>query len=94
MIALTGLVLSLLSLVCATPTDWTIHDSRASVPQGFVLSGPAAADQILDMRINLAQSNLAGLESALSSASSPTSSKFRQWLSSDQVRKHVSSQER
>ncbi|KIM88350.1 hypothetical protein PILCRDRAFT_814248 [Piloderma croceum F 1598] len=89
MIALTGLVLSFLFFVRAAPTDWTIHDSRASVPLGFVRSGPAASDHILDMRINLAQGNLAGLERALESASSPTSPKFRQWLSSDQVNSFV-----
>lgn len=81
----TALVLSLLACAMATPMSWVVHESRETAPQGYAHSGPAPADQVLSMRINLAQSNVAGLESALEAASSPSSSTFRQWLSTEEV---------
>lgn len=80
-----AVVFSLLAGALATPMSWVVHESRESAPQGYAHSGPAPLDHVLSMRINLAQSNVAGLESALEAASSPSSSTFRQWLSTEEV---------
>lgn len=83
----TSLLLSffLLSSSLAKPVSWHIQESRTSAPAGFSHVGPAPSDQLLTMSINLAQSNLAGLQSALDKAADPASSTFRQWLSTDEV---------
>ncbi|KAF7986028.1 hypothetical protein HWV62_41378 [Athelia sp. TMB] len=79
------ILLALLSSVLATPTGWVVQESRQSTPQGYVHLSAAPDDRILSMRINLAQRNLPGLESALEAVSSPSSPTFRQWLSTEQI---------
>lgn len=86
MLSSTTVLLAFLACAWATPLGWVVQESRESVPQGYVRSSAAPANHVLSMRINLAQSNLAGLESALEAASSPSSPSFRQWLSTEQVR--------
>ncbi|KZP17031.1 family S53 protease [Athelia psychrophila] len=85
MLSSTTVFLALLASAWAAPASWAVHESRDSAPQGFVRSSAAPADHVISMRINLAQGNLAGLESALRAASSPSSPTFRQWLSTEQV---------
>ncbi|KAF7323341.1 Subtilisin-like protein [Mycena chlorophos] len=77
------LVAAALSLVSATPL--VLHERRDVVPAGFVSRGPASATDVVKLRINLVQNNLAGLESALLDAAVPTSSKYGQWLSREEV---------
>ncbi|KAJ7765700.1 subtilisin-like protein [Mycena metata] len=67
------------------PRTLVVHDRRAAAPAGFVQSGPAPAERILNLRINLAQSDMAGLESALNAASFPDSPLYGEWLSKEQV---------
>lgn len=62
-----------------------VHESRSSVPQGFVNQGPAAPDTVLHMRIALTQSDSAGLEDALMAVSTPGSASFGQHLSKEEV---------
>ncbi|KAF7314956.1 Subtilisin-like protein [Mycena indigotica] len=66
-----------------------VLDRRTSVPTDFVHSGVAPAEQILNLRINLAQRDLPGLETALNAASFPDSPLYGQWLSKEQVESFV-----
>ncbi|KAJ7184593.1 subtilisin-like protein [Mycena filopes] len=77
---------ALLSCVYGTPTSgFVVHDHRAAIPTGFVHSGPAPAEKMLNLRINLAQNDMPGLESALNAASYPDSPLYGQWLSKEEV---------
>ncbi|KIK63626.1 hypothetical protein GYMLUDRAFT_40692 [Collybiopsis luxurians FD-317 M1] len=76
---------ALSSTVWAVPATHIVHEKRDSVPSGFTRLRSAPAEQMLDMRINLAMGNQAGLEAALEQASSPNSPTFRAWLSKEQV---------
>ncbi|KAJ7700742.1 subtilisin-like protein [Mycena rosella] len=79
-------VTSLLALAYAKPTgNLVLHDRRTAAPAGFVRSGAAPAAKTLNLRINLVQNNLAGLESALNAASFPDSPLYGQWLSKEEV---------
>jgi tripeptidyl-peptidase-1 len=67
---------SLLALVygrLTVPTNLVVHDRRGAAPAGFVHSGAAPVDKTLNLRINLVQNDMAGLESALNAASFPDS---------------------
>jgi tripeptidyl-peptidase-1 len=77
--------LILLAIALASSAASVVHDRRAAPPEGFVRLGAAPADKMLTFRINLASSDLAGLESKLMSAATPGSDTFRQWLSKEEV---------
>ncbi|KAF8205350.1 family S53 protease-like protein [Mycena galopus ATCC 62051] len=66
-----------------------VIESRSAAPNGFVSRGAAPASDVLTLRFALASNNLAGLEAKLMSAATPGSSKFRQWLSMDEVKSFV-----
>ncbi|KAJ6630312.1 family S53 protease [Mycena sp. CBHHK59/15] len=87
MLAAAYLVAIALTLVSAKPlTDnLVVHERRSAVPSGFVLSGTAPAEKTLNLRINLVQSDLAGLEAALNAAAIPTSPSYGKWLSKEEV---------
>lgn len=79
---------SLLALAYGKPTvpaNLVVHDRRAAAPAGFVHSGAAPADKTLNLRINLVQNDIAGLESALYAASTPDSALYGQWLTKEEV---------
>ncbi|KAF7353885.1 Subtilisin-like protein [Mycena venus] len=85
-------VTSLLILVYGKPTvpaNLVVHDRRAAAPVGFVRSGAAPADKALNLRINLVQNDMAGLESALNAASFPDSPLYGQWLTKEEVEAFV-----
>ena len=69
----------------ASVKSWFVQEQRASAPESFVHAGKAPADKVLNMRINLAMGDQAGLEQALERASNPESPTFREWLSKEQV---------
>ncbi|TDL21547.1 subtilisin-like protein [Rickenella mellea] len=85
------LMLSLLLLAHTTPIfrDLVVHETRSDIPAGFVSSGPAPADRVLNLRIALAQSDPAGLEKALLDVSTPTSALYGQHLSQEEVEAFV-----
>ncbi|KAF7293593.1 Subtilisin-like protein [Mycena indigotica] len=62
-----------------------VLDRRNSIPIDFVHSDVTPAEQRLNLRINLAQRDLPGLETVLNAASFPDSSLYGQWLSKEQV---------
>ncbi|KAJ7491014.1 subtilisin-like protein [Mycena latifolia] len=87
MLAVAYLVSVALTLVSANPLadSLVVHERRDAAPSGFVHSGAAPAAETLNLRINLVQNDLAGLESALNAAAVPTSPSYGQWLSKEAV---------
>ncbi|KAJ7184560.1 subtilisin-like protein [Mycena filopes] len=81
------LVALALTVVSATPLNdnFVVHERRDAVPQGFAAAGAAPAAKTLNLRVNLVQSDLAGLEAALNAAADPASATYGQWLSKEAV---------
>ncbi|OSD03928.1 family S53 protease [Trametes coccinea BRFM310] len=66
-----------------------VHEAREDIPEGFVHSGPAPQDTVLNLRLALVQSDPAGLEKALMDVSTPSSALYGQHLSKEEVEKFV-----
>ncbi|KAI0769638.1 family S53 protease [Trametes elegans] len=66
-----------------------VHEAREDVPDGFVHSGSAPQDTVLNLRLALVQSDPAGLEKALLDVSTPSSDLYGQHLSKEEVEKFV-----
>ncbi|EIM82266.1 family S53 protease [Stereum hirsutum FP-91666 SS1] len=66
-----------------------VVERRDSVPSGFVMDGAAPSDEVLTLRFALAQNDIAGLEKELYAVSTPGSSRYRQFLSQDEVQSYV-----
>jgi tripeptidyl-peptidase-1 len=62
-----------------------VQERRDTIPAAFVDSGPAPPTQSLTLRLNLAQNNLPGLESALNAAADPKRPSYGKWLSKEEV---------
>ncbi|KAJ7058549.1 subtilisin-like protein [Mycena amicta] len=83
---------ALVALAIATPTDRSalvVHEQRAKPASGFVSTGPAPSDEQLTLRIALNPNNIAGLESELYAVSDPTSSRYGQHLTPEEVAEYV-----
>ena len=63
----------------------TVHESRDSLPEGFVKAGPASPDAVLSMRMALRQNNAAGLEKALIDVSTPGNALYGKHYTKEQV---------
>ncbi|KAI0644653.1 family S53 protease [Trametes meyenii] len=76
---------------CATPTarSMQVHESREAVPHGFVSSGSAPPETLLDLRIALVQSDIPGLHKALYDVSMPDSPLYGKHLTKEEVEKYV-----
>jgi tripeptidyl-peptidase-1 len=87
MVAIVFVFASFLAAVCAKPAlrNVLVHEQRQSVPNGFVSRGAAPLDKTLSLRIQLAQTDMEGLERALYDASMPTSSFYGQYLTKEEV---------
>ncbi|KAF7324468.1 Subtilisin-like protein [Mycena sanguinolenta] len=87
MLGVASFIALALALASAKPLadSLVVLERRDALPEGFVQTGAAPATQVLNLKINLVQNNLAGLESALYDAATPGSAKYGQWLSSDEV---------
>ncbi|CDO74350.1 hypothetical protein BN946_scf184645.g6 [Trametes cinnabarina] len=72
---------------CATPLvrSMQVHEARESIPEGFVHSGSAPQDTVLNLRLALVQSDPAGLEKALMDVSTPSSALYGQHLSKEEI---------
>lgn len=78
-------------IVLASPSpraarSMQLHETRESIPAGFVQSGAAPADQMLELQFGLVQNNPKGLEDALYSVSTPSSAEYGQFLTKEEVR--------
>ncbi|KAA1475871.1 family S53 protease [Dentipellis sp. KUC8613] len=73
----------LLAIAAASPAppQMVLREKRDSVPSGFVKNDPAPADQILQLRLGLVQSDPQGLEDALMAVSTPGNARRGQFLS-------------
>ncbi|CAK5274504.1 unnamed protein product [Mycena citricolor] len=78
---------SLISVAVASPAfkNFIVQESKPSAPAGFVSLGPADDSTVLNIRIGLPSSNVAGLEAALLDVSTPTSSNYGHHLSKSEV---------
>ncbi|KAJ7041982.1 subtilisin-like protein [Mycena alexandri] len=87
MLAVAYLVAAALTIVSAKPLNdnLIVHERREAVPEGFAAVGAAPATQTLNLRVNLVQNNLAGLEAAVNAAADPSSASYGQWLSKEAV---------
>ncbi|KAJ6550464.1 family S53 protease [Mycena vulgaris] len=85
-------IAALVTLAIATPTDRSallVHEHRAQPARGFVSTGPAHPDVELTLRIALNPNNIAGLESELYAVSDPSSSRYGQHLTPEDVAEYV-----
>jgi len=78
-------LLSLITVAVASPLNLVLHEQIQAPPEGFVQSGPAAASKMLNLRINLASSDMAGLEKALFDVSTPDNALYGQHLTKEEV---------
>ncbi|KAH9887240.1 family S53 protease-like protein [Cubamyces lactineus] len=62
-----------------------VHESRQSLPPGFVNVGPAPSDHTLKLRFALSQNDPNAIVDALYRVSDPTSSEYGQYLSKAEV---------
>ncbi|KAJ7875520.1 family S53 protease [Mycena olivaceomarginata] len=58
-------------------------------PPGFLRVGPAPLDQTLNLRLALAQNNIAGLQDTVYEISTPGNPRYGQYLTQDEVNKFV-----
>lgn len=80
-------IASLAALALGTPVrrDLQLHESRKSTPSGFSLVGPAAPDTTLDLRLALVRGNAVGLIDALYDVSTPSSVRYGEHLTKEEV---------
>ncbi|KAJ2985446.1 hypothetical protein NUW54_g10149 [Trametes sanguinea] len=79
------------AVCCATPLalSMQVHEAREDIPEGFIHSGSAPQDTVLNLQLALVQSDPAGLEKALMDVSTPSSALYGQHLSKEEVEKFV-----
>ncbi|KAI5116074.1 hypothetical protein M0805_004385 [Coniferiporia weirii] len=82
---------SFIAAVSANPVfrDLVLHEQLDSAPDGFVKTGAAPADQVLNLRLALVNSDMAGLENALYAVSTPDSAVYGQHLTKEEVEEYV-----
>jgi tripeptidyl-peptidase I len=87
MVASFALVLAFAALASAKPTtsSHVLHESREDVPAGWVSTGAASPSAQINMRIALPSKDFAGLEKILYEVSEPTSAKYGQHLTTEEV---------
>lgn len=84
-IALSLAILAGSSPLNARFDDFSVKHAWVEVPAGWVSTGPAPADHLLDMRIGLKQARLDELISSLYEVSNPTHHRYGQHLSKEEV---------
>ena len=78
----------LVAAAIAAPTfnDLVVHEARLDIPDGFVKAGTAPSDQMLNLRLALVNSDMAGLEDELFAVSTPGGARYGLHLTKEQVR--------
>ncbi|KIJ28813.1 hypothetical protein M422DRAFT_189249 [Sphaerobolus stellatus SS14] len=66
-----------------------LHEKMDAIPEGFVQNGPAAESTTLNLRINLASTDITGLQEALFAVSTPHSARYGQHLTKEEVEAFV-----
>lgn len=86
---LTGICLLavLVAAVASAPSfrSMSILEQRSDIPTGFAKASPAPATNVLNLRLALKQSDMAGLEKALYDVSTPGSALYGQHLTKEEV---------
>lgn len=84
-LVLVGLLLP--SLTWSTPVrrSLQVQESRGSAPGGYTLTGPADPNTVLTLRLALTQADSDGLIDALYNVSTPSSEKYGQYLTAQEV---------
>ena len=67
-------------------TSRHVLERRESAPSGFVQVNAAPPDATFQLRVQLANSDIARLEDRLRLISSPSSAEYGNWLSREEVR--------
>ncbi|KAH8108269.1 family S53 protease [Phellopilus nigrolimitatus] len=82
---------SLVAAVAANPVlhNLVLHEQRECAPNGFIKLGAAPADQVLNLRLALVNSDMPGLESSLYAVSTPGSALYGQHLTKEAVEEFV-----
>ncbi|KAH8108267.1 family S53 protease-like protein [Phellopilus nigrolimitatus] len=82
---------SLVAAVAANPVfhNLVLHEKREGAPNGFIKLGAAPADQVLNLRLALVNSDMPGLESSLYAVSTPGSALYGQHLTKEAVEEFV-----
>ena len=62
-----------------------VQESRESAPSGYTLTGHANPDTVLTLKLALTQSDSDGLINALYNVSTPSSAKYGQYLTAQEV---------
>ncbi|KAJ7791695.1 family S53 protease [Mycena olivaceomarginata] len=70
-------------------STFVVVGKRDSAPPGFSLIGSPPADDVLTLRLALAQSNIQGLQDAVYDISTPGGSRYGQYLTQAQVDEYV-----
>lgn len=79
-----GTIVASIEAVSVTASSFVLQDS-VTIPSIFQTVGPVPNDWIIDFRVSLTSTNIAGLEKLLYEVSTPGSSDYGQYLSSDEV---------
>ena len=83
--ALLALYFAAVALGTPVARNLQVHEARTQVPSAFSLAGPASPNTVLNLRIALVSSDMAGLEKALYDVSTPGNALYGQHLSKEEV---------
>ncbi|KAH9839170.1 family S53 protease [Rhodofomes roseus] len=70
-----------------------VHEKRDNAPNGYSLTEPASSDTVLNLRLALVPNDTTGLIDALYDVSTPSSVKYGQYLSKEEVEVYTSPKE-
>ncbi|KJA14600.1 hypothetical protein HYPSUDRAFT_194935 [Hypholoma sublateritium FD-334 SS-4] len=85
------LLAAFVTAVAGSPAfrNMLVHEQRSAAPVGFVKGTAAPAAKVLNLRLALKQSDMAGLEKALFDVSTPGSALYGQHLTKEEVEAFV-----
>ncbi|OSX64776.1 hypothetical protein POSPLADRAFT_1044231 [Postia placenta MAD-698-R-SB12] len=88
--SLVAVLLSTLALSKPLARDLhVVHEARANAPSGYVLTGPASPETVLNLRVGLVENNVDGLISALYDVSDPSSANYGQHLTQAEANSYL-----
>ena len=82
---LVTIALAAAALGTQTPRGLQVHEKRDTIPPGYSLIEAASSDTDINLRLALAQNNISGLIDTLYEVSTPSSAKYGQYLSKEEV---------
>lgn len=81
------LLAAFVTAVAGSPAfrNMLVHEQRSGAPVGFVKGTAAPAEKVLNLRLALKQSDMAGLQNALFDVSTPGNALYGQHLTKEEV---------